>query len=182
MEQGGCEHEACAVFEAGGGGGHFRAVGEPVKEGENADDGHAGGNGQAGGGGDEQAEHENGDGDALFGAGNFKAPVAEGGAEGHQADEGGGDEPAGASTELRGPEADGNHGEKMIPAAERMGEPAAEIPTEAVVAVVARVGAGDGGHGRQENEAFEEGAKGFRGHGFDGLKRSSWRASFPLRT
>lgn len=156
MEQGGCEHEAEAVGEAGGSRGHFRAVGKAVKEGEYAYDSHAGGCGKAGGGGDEQAEHEDGGGDALFGAGDLKTTVAEDGAEGHHADEGGGHEPAGASAELRGPEADGDHGEKVVPAAERMDKAAAEIPAEAVVAVMARVGAGDGGQEGEDGAELEK--------------------------
>jgi len=156
-------------------------MGEAMEEREDTGEGHAGGERKTGGGGDEQAEHEDRGGDGLFGAGDGHAAMAEDGAEGHDTDEGGGNEPAGASAELGGPEADGDHGKKVIPTVQRMGETAAEIPAEAVVAVVTGMGAGDGGQGGQENEAFEKRAQGFRGHGFDGFRRSSWRASFPLR-
>ncbi len=148
MEQSSCEDETQAVFEAGGGGWHFRAVGDAVKQGEHADDSYAKGDRKPGGGGDEEAEDEDRGGDGLFGPGYFKTTMAEDSADGHHADEGGGHQPAGATAELRGPEADGDHSKDMVTSAEWMSEATAEIPAKTLVAIMTGMSASDGGYGR----------------------------------
>ena len=132
--------EAKAVGESAGVGGDFGAVGETVEGGEESGETETGGERQAFGEGDHEAEGEEGGGDHLLHAGGNDAVLAEDGGESHDADEGGGDEPTGASAELGGPDADGDHGEKMVETEDGVGEAAGKIPGEVVAAVVAGVG------------------------------------------
>jgi len=169
VKQRGGGDEAESIAECAVRGGHLGAVGEAVENRKQADECHAGGDGQTSRCRDQDAKHEDGGGDALFDAGEIYAGAAERSADGQRDDESGWHKPAGATAKLRGPEADGDHREQVIPAGEWVGEAGVEIPSE-FAAVVARVG--EGGKRRGNGSKNEGGAA----EGFHGGVSSSLRA------
>ena len=156
MQSGGGKDEAGGVEVAGSGGGHFRAVGETVEEGENADDGSARPEREADGEGDEKTKKENGGEDAGFHHGKLEARHAEDAAESHHANEAGGNGPDGAAAELGGPEADGDHGEEVIQTEDGVGDAVGEAVEMSGTGVRVRQ------RGQSESEQREQG---FPSHG-----------------
>ena len=152
MEGGGGSNEAGGVEEGVGLAGHFRTVGEAVEEGEEADDRGAGPEGQADGEGDEEAEEEDGGEDTGLDHRKVEPSQTESAADGHEANETGGDGPDGATTHLRGPEADGDHGQKVIEAMDRVIDPMKEAVNRADPGV--RVSQRGQGEGEQREQGF----------------------------
>jgi hypothetical protein len=116
--------EAETIRKTAGRGGYLGTMGETVEGGKEGGEAEAGGEREAFRQGDQQAEGEQGRSDHLLQAGGDEAVLAEGGGKGHHADEGCRNEPAGASTELGGPDTYGDHGEQVIETADGMGESA----------------------------------------------------------
>lgn len=138
VKRGRRDHEAEAELQCAGGA-EFAAVGMAVEEGEDADDGSGRRDGQADGGGDQQAETDDGSKNRGLNEGQADARDGERKAERHRADEGGRNGEKRAATDLRGPEADGDHGEDVVSTEQRMRNTGHEG------AMLLRVQVGEGG-------------------------------------
>lgn len=172
------EHESKTEGEPVGVGGNFGAVRETVEGGEECGEGQTGGEREAFGHGDHQAENKKRGGDHLFHARGNDAILTDGGGNGHQAGKRSGNEPAGASAELRGPDTDGNHGEEMVEAEDRMNKTAAEVPGKIMAAIVAWVGRGHGGEKGEGGDDLEK-AGGEAGlHWEEQSKKQATKAGF----
>ena len=147
---------------------HFGAMRMPVKQREQADDQHGRRIRQADLEGDQQTEHDDRQADAGFDEGHLDPRDAGRAADDHHREECAGNEPERATTPLHGEEADSNHDEHMIEAAERM----QETMREAMRVADADMGLRDHGQHR------ESGAKEQSKHGTDSLLRC---ATVPLR-
>jgi len=114
------ENKTRSVGETGGVLRHFRAVREAMAQGKETDHGHAQGERKADGGGDQHAEDEHGKKDSLLDERDLNVGHAQSPAERHDAEESRGERPQSAPALLRRPQADGKHGEQVIPSIQRM--------------------------------------------------------------
>src|SRR5690554_2048668 len=141
--QGG-DGEASQVGRQRGALGHFRTMGEAMKQHERANQSATHSRRQFGQGGDEDTGDQHGEGNPCFNARQAQAAPGQGGAEYHAADDEGGGGVFHEFALAHAPEADGGHGQQVVQAQHGVQQAAGEAAFG-----VTGVGHGGGGSGQQ---------------------------------
>lgn len=121
MKAGGGDEEAEAEGQRTGRA-EFAAMGMAVEEGEEADNGSRGGDRQTNGGCDQKPKANHGSEDRRLNEGQGDACDGQTETNRHHRHEGSGHGPQGAATDLACPDTDGNHGQDVVGAEERVGD------------------------------------------------------------
>jgi colanic acid/amylovoran biosynthesis protein len=169
VEGGRRDDEARGIAERRGGGRQLEPVGVAVKDREHCDDRDRRGERQGGAPGDRQAQHQHRGENAALDAGQRDTAQRCRGAGDHGEHEGAGQRPSRAAAELRRPQADRDHRQHMVEAAERMQEALGRAGAPRAEAVRrGRFDAGRHDDGEDEGKLTHQGALLFSGPDFSG--------------